>query len=61
MGLDQTLGMVLGEGNSDPRSAQVPELGSAVRTAGDGGRVSPGAQAHPLCKITQCSFYHDLH
>ena len=30
----------------------VPQLGSAVRTAGEGGRVSPGAQAQPLCKIT---------
>ena len=30
--------------------APVPELGSVVGTAG--GRVVPGAQAHPSCKIT---------
>ena len=30
----------------------VPELGSKVRTAGEGGRASLGAQAQPLCKIT---------
>ena len=52
----QTLGVVLGEGNSDPRSALVPELGSGDRTAGEGGRVSSGAQAQPLCKITLHSY-----
>ena len=50
--------MVSGEGNSDPRSAPVPQLGSAVRTAGEGGRVSPGAQAQPLSKITSLVSFH---
>ena len=40
----QSLGGVLGEGNSDPRSAPLPALG-------EGGRASPGAQAQPSCKI----------
>ena len=30
----------------------VPQLGSDVRTAGEGGWASPGAQAHLLCNIT---------